>query len=276
MRFVDKISRADSDGINERAKLTLMLHEANSLRSRPDADVETVRERYAQAIAVAEEIDKNETRDFDLAAMNLWMAHAKLADFEMSNQEYARAFQGYSRSLAIAERVLRSPRTNEYTETARKGFVAKSLDELGWVTYQLGKTVEALALFNRSLALYAEVMAARRDEENLFAVAEIHRRMAILHQHNKAERLALEHFEKAAGMRREILGLEPRNQSHKLNLSLILDTLGDAQFFLGQANEAKKTYDESLALTRELSAPRNCSLSREGFLSFCTSRPRPP
>jgi serine/threonine protein kinase/tetratricopeptide (TPR) repeat protein len=255
MRFVDKISRADSDGINERAKLTLMLHEADSLRSRPDADVETVRERYTQAIAVAEEIDKNETRDFDLAAMNLWMAHAKLADFEMSNQEYARAFQGYSRSLAIAERVLRSPRTNEYTETARKGFVAKSLDELGWVTYQLGKTVEALALFNRSLALYAEVMASRRDEENLSAVAEIHRRMAILHQHNQAERLALEHFEKAASMRREILGLEPRNQSHKLNLSLILDTLGDAHFFLGQANEAKKTYDESLVLTRELSAP---------------------
>ena len=147
---------------------------------------------------VAEEIDKNETRDFDLAAMNLSVAHAKLADFEMSNQEYARAFEGFSRSLAIAERVLRSPRTNEYTETARKGFVARSLDELGWVTYQLGKPAEAIALFNRSLALYAEVMASRRDEENLSAVAEIHRRMATLHQHNKAERLALEHFEKAA------------------------------------------------------------------------------
>ena len=112
MQFVDKISRADSDGINQRAKLTLMLHEADSLRSRPDADVETVRERYAQAIARAEEIDKNETTDFDLAAMNLSVAHAKLADFEMSNRQYDRAFEGYSRSLAIAERVLRSPRTN--------------------------------------------------------------------------------------------------------------------------------------------------------------------
>ncbi len=256
MRFVDKISRADSDGINQRAKLTLMLHEADSLRSRPDADVEMVRERYAQAIAVAEEIDKNEARDFDLAAMNLSVALANLAEFEMSNRDYARAFQGFSRSLAIAERVLRSPRTNEYTETARKGFVARSLDELGWVTYQLGKPAEAMALFNRSLALYAEVMASRRDEENLTAVAEIHRRMATLHQHNKAERLALEHFEKAAGMRREILGLEPRNQSYKQNLAFILDALGDAHFFLGQPNEAKKTYDESLALTRELSARR--------------------
>ena len=61
LQFVDKISQADSDGMTQRAKLTLMLHEADSLRSRPDADVETVRERYAQAIARAEEIDKNET-----------------------------------------------------------------------------------------------------------------------------------------------------------------------------------------------------------------------
>ena len=276
MQFVDKISHADSDGINQRAKFTLLLHEADSLRSRPDANAELVRERYAQAIARAEEIDRNETKDFDIAAMNLSVAHAKLADFAMANRQYDRAFEGYSKSLAIAERVLRSPRTMEYTETSRKGFVAKSLDELGWVTYQLGKPAEALALFNRSLALYAEVMASRRDLENLPRVAEIHRRMATLHQHNKAERLALEHLEKAASMRREILGLEPRNQSFKQNLSFILDPLGDAHFFLGQPNEAKKTYDEALALTRELSAPRNFSLSRKGSLSFCTSRPRPP
>jgi len=111
MQFVDKISRADADGINQRAKLTLMLHEADSLSSRPDADIETVRERYARAIALAEEIDKNETADFDLAAINLAVAHAKLADFEMSNRQYARAFEGYWRSLAIAERLLRTPRT---------------------------------------------------------------------------------------------------------------------------------------------------------------------
>ena len=71
--------------------------------------------------------------------MNLSVAHSKLADFAMSNRQYDRAFEGYSRSLAIAERVLRSPRTTEYTETARKGFVARSLDSLGWVTYELGR-----------------------------------------------------------------------------------------------------------------------------------------
>jgi serine/threonine protein kinase/tetratricopeptide (TPR) repeat protein len=255
MQFVDKISRADSDGINQRTKLTLMLHEADSLRSGPDAEVETVRERYAQAIARAEEINKNETRDFDLAAMNLSVAHAKLADFETSNRQYAKAFEGYSRALAIAEGVLRSPRTKEYTETARKGFVARSLDSLAWVTYQLGKPVEASELFNRSLALYAELMASRRDQENLSKVAEIHLRLATLHQRTKAERLALEHFEKAAAIQRELLSLEPKNQPYKLDLSKILDSLGDAQFFVGQPELAKKTYDEALALTRELSAP---------------------
>ena len=35
MQFVDKISRADPDGINQRAKLTLLLHEADSLRRAP-------------------------------------------------------------------------------------------------------------------------------------------------------------------------------------------------------------------------------------------------
>jgi serine/threonine protein kinase/tetratricopeptide (TPR) repeat protein len=255
MQFVDKISHADSDGINQRAKLTLLLHEADSLRSRPDANAETVRERYAQAIARAEEIDRNETLDFDLAAMNLSVAHSKLADFAMANRQYDRAFEGYSKSLAIAERVLRSPRTMEYTETSRKGFVARSLDSLGWVTYQLGKPAEAIELFNRSLALYAEVMASRRDLENLPRVAEIHDRMATLHQHNKAERLALEHVEEAAAVRRELLSLEPKNQSYKLDLSKTLDSLGDAQLFLGQPDLAKKSYDESLALARELSAP---------------------
>jgi serine/threonine protein kinase/tetratricopeptide (TPR) repeat protein len=255
MQFVDKISQADSDGINQRARLNLMLHEADNLRSRPDADVEEVRQRYAQAIAQAEEIDRNETQDFDLAAMNLSVAHTKLADFEMSNREYARALEGYSKSLAIAEGVLRSPRTNEYTEWTRKAFVAKSLDSLAWATYQLGKPVEAIELFDRSLRLYAEVMASRRDAENLSKIAEIHVRMATLHQHNKAERLALEHLEKAAAVQRELVSLEPKNQSYKLNLSKVLDSLGDARFFLGQPDEAKKWYDESLAVTRELSAP---------------------
>ena len=198
MQFVDKVSRADSDGINQRAKLTLMLHEADSLRSRPDANIETVRERYAQAIARAEEIDKNETADFDLAAMNLAVAHAKLADFEMSNRQYAKAFDGFSRSLAIAERVLRSPRTGEYTEAARKGFVARSLGSLGWVTYELGRPAEAIELLNRSLALSAEVMESRPDEENLSHLAQTHYRMATLYQRDKAGLLALEHFEKAA------------------------------------------------------------------------------
>jgi hypothetical protein len=252
---VDKVSQADSDGINQRARFTLLLHEADSLRSRPEADVEAVRQRYAQAIAWAEEIDRNEKQDFDLAAMNLALAHIKLADFEMSKQEYARALEGYSKSLTIAERVLQSPRTKEYTETARKGFVAKSLDSLAWVTYQLGKPVEAIALFNRSLALYAEVLASRRDEESLSKVAEIHVRMAVVHQHNKAERLALEHLEKAAIVQRELVSLEPKNQSYKLTLSKVLDSLGDALFFLGLPDEAKKSYDESLTLTRELSAP---------------------
>src|SRR5262249_17651576 len=32
LQFADKISRADSDGINQRAKLRLMLHEADTLR----------------------------------------------------------------------------------------------------------------------------------------------------------------------------------------------------------------------------------------------------
>ena len=167
LQFVDKISRADSDGMTQRAKLTLMLHEADSLRSRGDADVETVREKYARAIALAEEIDKNETTDFDLAAMNLSVVYAKVADFEIMNRQYARAFEGHSRSLAIAERVLRSPRTPHYTEAARKGFVAKSLSSLGWVTYELGRPAEAIELLNRSLALYVEVMASRRDEEDL-------------------------------------------------------------------------------------------------------------
>src|SRR5262249_46443962 len=93
LQFVDKISRADSDGMTQRAKLTLMLHEADSLRSRGDADVETVREEYARAIALAEEIDKNETTDFDLAAMNLSGVYAKVADFEILNRQYARAFE---------------------------------------------------------------------------------------------------------------------------------------------------------------------------------------
>jgi tetratricopeptide (TPR) repeat protein len=251
---VDKISRADSDGINQRAKLTLMLHEADSLRSRPDAEIETVRDRYARAIARAEEIDKHETADFDLSAMNLAVAHAKLADFEMSNRQVARAFEGYSRSLAIAERVLRTPRTGEYTEAARKGFVASSLGSLGWATYELGRPAEAIELFNRSLALYAEVLDSRRDGENLSHVAQTHYRMATVHQRIKAGRLALEHFEKAASVRRELLSLEPKNQSYKLDLSRVLDALGDAHFFLGQPDEAKKTYDESLALARELSA----------------------
>src|SRR5262249_1665323 len=193
MQFVDKISRADADGINQRAKLTLMLHEADSLSSRPDAGIETVRERYGRAIALAEEIDKNGTADFDLAAMNLAVAHAKLADFEMSNRQYAKAFEGYSRSLAIAERVLRTPRTGEYTEASRKGFVARSLGSLAWATYQLGRPAEAIALLNRSLALDEDVMDSRRDAENLSRVAQNHYRMATLHERNKAGLLALEH-----------------------------------------------------------------------------------
>jgi eukaryotic-like serine/threonine-protein kinase len=254
LQFVDKISRADSDGMTQRAKLTLMLHEADSLRSRGDADVETVREKYARAIALAEEIDKNETTDFDLAAMNLSVVYAKVADFEIMNRQYARAFEGHSRSLAIAERVLRSPRTPQYTEAARKGFVAKSLSALGWDTYELGRPAEAIELLNRSLALYVEVMASRRDEEDLVYVAQLHYRMAALHQREKAGRLAVEQFERAASVRRELLSLKPNNQSYRLDLSRILETLGDAHYFLGQADEAKKSYDESLALARDLSA----------------------
>ena len=120
IQFVDKVSRADSDGINQRAKLSLLLHEADFLRAQPSADPKTVRERYGQAIARAEEIDKNETKDFDLAAMNLAVALSKLADFEMSNREYPKALEGFTRSLAIAERVLQSPRTTEYTETRER------------------------------------------------------------------------------------------------------------------------------------------------------------
>jgi tetratricopeptide (TPR) repeat protein len=254
MQFVDEISRADSDGLNQRAKMTLLLHEADSLSSRPDADIETVRERYARAIARAEEIDKNEKADFDLAAMNVAIAHAKLADYEMSNQQYARAFEGYSRSLAIAERVLRSPRTGAYTEASRKGFVAKSLGALAWATFKLGRLAEAIELLNRSLALHAEVMDSRHEAEDLSSVAQNHFRLATLHQRNQAGHLALEHFEKAAAVRRELLVLEPKNQAYKLDMSRVLEALGDAHFFLGQYDLAKKSYDESLVLTRDLSA----------------------
>jgi tetratricopeptide (TPR) repeat protein len=180
MQFVDKISGADADTLSRRAKMTLMLQEAENLRSRRDADVETIRDRYARAIALAEEIERNETEEFDLAAMNLSVAYAKAADFEMSNRQYARASEGYSRSLAIAERVLRSPRTGHYTEASRKGFVARSLSALGWVTFQLGKPAGAIEQFNRSLALYDEVMASRREAEDLASVAQLHYRMAAL------------------------------------------------------------------------------------------------
>ena len=251
---MDKISRADSDGMNQRAKLTLMLHEADSLRSRPDADVETVREKYAQAIALAEEIDKNETRDFDLAAMNLSVALREGRRFRDVEPTVRQGVRGPFEVARDCRTCAPLSANAEYTEAARKGFVAKSLYALGWVTYELGKPAEAIELFNRSLALYVEVMASRRDEEDLVTVAELHHRMAALHQHNKAGRLAVEQFEKAASVRRELLSLKPNNQSYKLDLSRILETLGDAQFFLGQADEAKKSYDESLALTRELSA----------------------
>src|SRR5262249_54052890 len=185
---------------------------------------------------------------------NLAVAHAKLADFEMSNRQYASAFEGHSRSLAIAERVLRTPRTGEYTEASRKGFVARSLGSLAWATYQLGRPAEAIALLNRSLGLDEDVMDSRRDAENLSRIAQNHYRMATLHERNKAGLLALEHFENAASLRRELLSLEPKNQSYKLDLSRVLEALGDAHFFLGQPDQAKKSYDESLALARELSA----------------------
>ena len=106
-----------------------------------------------------------------------------------------------------------------------------------------------------SLALYAEIQASRRDEENLSKVAEIHVRMATVHQRNKEDLPAIEHFEKAADVRREMLSLQPKSQSFKLDLSKVLENLGDAQFFLGRHADAKKSYDESLALSRELSAP---------------------
>jgi tetratricopeptide (TPR) repeat protein len=203
---------------------------------------------------LAEEIDKNGSADFDLAAINVAVAHAKLAEFEMSNRQYARAFEGFSKSLAIAERVLRTPRTREYTEASRKGFVARTLGSLAWATYQLGRPAEAIELLNRSLALDEDVMASQRDAENLSRAAQNHYRMAKLHEHNKAGLLALEHFEKAASMRRELLSLEPKNQSYKLDMSRALEALGDAHVFLGQPDLAKKSYDESLALARELSA----------------------
>ena len=116
------------------------------------------------------------------------------------------------------------------------------------MTYQLGKPAEAIELFNRSLALYAEIQASRRDEENLSKVAEIHVRMATVHQRNKEDLPAIEHFEKAADVRREMLSLQPKSQSFKLDLSKVLENLGDAQFFLGRHADAKKSYDESLAL----------------------------
>ena len=253
MQFIDQISPADSDGIKQRAKLTLLLHEVEILRSRGDVDVATVRERFAEAIRLAEEIDKNETKDFDVAAMNLSVAFAKAADFETLNRQYEKAFEGHSKSLAIAERVLKSPRTREFTEITRKGFVARSLSSLGWVTYELGKSAEAIEVFNRSMALYAEAMASQRDEENLASVAQLHYRMATVYQRDKAGRLAVEHFEKAASIRREILGLRPKNQSYKLDMVRVLEALGDAHIFLGQFAEAKKSYDESLALAQELS-----------------------
>jgi tetratricopeptide (TPR) repeat protein len=97
-------------------------------------------------------------------------------------------------------------------------------------------------------------MDSHRDGENLARVAQTHYRMATVHHRNKAGRLALEQFEMAASVRRELLGLEPKNQSYKLDLSRALDAVGDAHFFLGQLDLAQKSYDESLALARELSA----------------------
>ena len=269
MQFVDKISHADSDGINQRAKLTLMLHEADSLRSRPDANAETVRERYAQAIARAEEIDRNETRDFDLAAMNLSVAHSKLADFAMANRQYDRAFEGFSKSLAIAERVLRSPRTTEYTETARKGFVARSLDELGWVTYQLGKPAEAIELFNRSLALYAEVMASRRDLENLAKVAEIHRSDGDPSSTQQGRTAGARAFRESG--RHASRAPRPRAEETSL-LSRICRSYwipwAMRIFSWDNPIEAKKSYDESLALTRELSTPEELLAVKKRLSQF--------
>ena len=66
-------------------------------------------------------------------------------------------------------------------------------------------------------------------------VAEIHYRMATLHQHNKAERLAVEHFEKAASVRRELLSLKPKNQSYRLDLSRILGFPGRCALLPGTA-----------------------------------------
>ena len=168
MQFVDKISQADSDGINQRAKLTLMLHEADSLRSRPDADVETVRERYAQAIARAEEIDRNETtglRPRRHESLGGSREARRFRDVEPTVRQGVRGLFEVARDCRTCAPSLREQRSTR--KLARKGFVARSLDSLGWVTYHLGKPAEAIELFNRSLALYAEVMASRRDEENL-------------------------------------------------------------------------------------------------------------
>jgi tetratricopeptide (TPR) repeat protein len=125
---------------------------------------------------------------------------------------------------------------------------------LGWDTYELGRPAEAIELLNRALAMYVEVIASRRMEVDLVDVAQLHFRMATIHQRDHAGQLAVEQFEKAASARRELLRLKPNNQAYRLDLSRILETLGDEHLFLGQADEAKKSYDESLALVRDLSA----------------------
>jgi tetratricopeptide (TPR) repeat protein len=187
--------------------------------------------------------------------MNRSILYGRLADLELSEGQYAQAQEGYSKELAVAERLLKSPRTREYTEVARKSFVARALNSLAWSTFQLGRIEESLAMFDRSAGLYEAVMATDRSAEILGRAAEIQVSMAKVQQRNKAERLAIGHFEQTAVLRREMLNLEPRNMAYRLELSRAIDALGDAQFFLGELADAKRSNDESLALTKALSEP---------------------
>lgn len=259
--FVNKAAKSDGNQANDRARLGLLLGEAKRMSLQPGASADEVRAKYAEAIGLAETMEAGEERDPDLAAMNLEVACNSAGEFELANFQFGKAAELFSRSLAISRRVVQNPRTNEYTKAQLKGFVARDLHRLGWAMYQLNKqATEAIGMLGDSLNLYEEITSGNKLEkdqetEGLKNAAEVLANLALLQSRQKKDDLAFQNTEKAAAIRRSLLKAEPKNLLYKLELSRILGRLGDAFFFAGKLADARKNYDESLALTRELSTP---------------------
>ena len=55
-RFVAQIDAGDANDVNDRARLALQLREAEDLRTQTNPDINTVREKYATAVATAEHL----------------------------------------------------------------------------------------------------------------------------------------------------------------------------------------------------------------------------